>query len=145
MRLWCVEVNRTRSGTKAAENSADLWRSKLNKSVTDMENFEKEDDYEVVSKEEMAEARKRQKAMVDYLLGELAKRVVVFRYVKADSTVRTATGTRCPGLIPWLPKRETAKKGNRRRNPLLWSYWDLEARGWRAFYTDMVLTVDHFE
>lgn len=56
-----------------------------------------------------------------------------FQYTKKDGSVRTATGTRNPGL---LKHYEATPNGNGSEKDGVITYYDIDAKGWRSFITE---------
>lgn len=80
--------------------------------------------------------------MIDFLLAELKKRIVVFQYSKVkggDENLRTAIGTLRPDLLPPTKgEKKTLVSG-------LCVYYDVEKQAWRSFYLSRLRRVDLYE
>ena len=67
------------------------------------------------------------------ILGLLGLGVVTFEYEKKDGTMRHARGTLCKGICREYD--DYVVKGQKKTEPKLglFSYWDLDANGFRSF------------
>lgn len=67
------------------------------------------------------------------VLGLLGLGVVTFEYEKKDGTIRHARGTLCKGVCQEYD--DYIVKGGKKTEPKLglFSYWDLDANGFRSF------------
>ena len=75
------------------------------------------------------------------ILGLLGLGVVTFEYEKKDGTMRHARGTLCKGICREYD--DYVVKGGKKTEPKLglFSYWDLDANGFRSFDIRKNITV----
>ena len=75
------------------------------------------------------------------ILGLLGLGVVTFEYEKKDGTMRHARGTLCKGICREYD--DYVVKGQKKTEPKLrlFSYWDLDANGFRSFDIRKNITV----
>lgn len=64
---------------------------------------------------------------------------LIITFVKKDGTVRSLRGTRNLDLIP----KKYHPKGNKPEHLQLVTVFDLDAKGWRSFYPQSVLSVEN--
>jgi hypothetical protein len=71
-----------------------------------------------------------------------SNRIVEFEFVKADGTERKMKATTNPTIIATLigPKDATDEKKERKVNEYVCKVFDVEAKAWRSFRWDSVIT-----
>lgn len=74
------------------------------------------------------------------LIEQLKKGVVDIAFIKADGTRREMRATLSESYI--LPEPEPKHKPARKKNLETQSVWDVDAKGWRSFRWDSLLTDD---
>lgn len=65
--------------------------------------------------------------------------VTTLEFKKADNSTRVMEATLKHEL---LPKQEASKESNRKPNPDVLAVWDVEAKGWRSFRWDRLMTAN---
>ena len=81
-----------------------------------------------------------------FILQELGKGVVEFAYYKADGSFRDAKGTLCKGISEEFDNYQSKGNGSHKDNSNtegVYTYWDLEANGFRTFKAISVAAVIH--
>ena len=77
------------------------------------------------------------------LIEEMKDKVVSFKFLKSDGSVRDAMGTVCPELLP-PPSEEDPTKPKRERTPNygVVNYYDIEKQSWRCFKAENIISFE---
>lgn len=76
--------------------------------------------------------------LIDNMLA--TKKIVAVKFKKVDGTIRQMNCTKDSDIIP--TKEETSNVTSRKSNPNVCCVWDVDAKGWRSFRYDSVISVD---
>ncbi len=60
-----------------------------------------------------------------------------FTFIKKDGSLRFAVGTLCPSLTPSL----VGNKGQRKHNPNIQIFYDMEKHEWRSFIKSNLISI----
>ena len=78
------------------------------------------------------------------LIEEMKDKVVSFKFLKSDGTIRDAVGTVCQELIPLVHTEDTEAKSKRERTPNygVVNYYDTEKQSWRCFKAENIISFE---